>query len=171
MLPILESAQNPKIKGVVALLEKPKERRDKQLFVVEGVREISMALTAGYSPQALYYLPQIAPNPQQLCNVPPDFICQPVSPAVYKKIAYRESTEGVVAVLHQKNFRLDNLALPSNPLILVLESVEKPGNIGAMLRTADAAQIDAVLVCDPLCDLTTPTLSEPVWVRSFPFRW
>jgi TrmH family RNA methyltransferase len=158
MVPSIESTQNHKIKEVAALLDKPKERRNTRLFVVEGVREISLALSAGYSLQALYYLPQIIPDPSQRLQLPPDFPCQPVSPSVYKKIAYRDSTEGIVAVLYQKNLSLHQLSIPDNPLILVMEGIEKPGNIGAMLRTADAASIDAVLVCDPQCDLYNPNL-------------
>ena len=158
MLPLLESVHNPKIKGVLNLLEKPKERRDSALFVVEGARELSMALAAGYLTQALYYLPQILPHPHQQFKLPPELTCQPVAPNVYKKIAYRESTEGVIAVMFRKELGLSTLKLPHRPLVLVIEAVEKPGNIGAMLRTADAAQVDAVLVCDPQCDLYNPNL-------------
>jgi len=158
ILPIIESVQNPKIKGIVTLLEKSKERQQTQLFVVEGLREISLALASGYIPQTLYYLPQIIPTPHARFNLPQDLFCQPVSPAVYKKIAYRESTEGAVAIMRQKNLPLSNLKLPPHPLILVMEAIEKPGNIGAMLRTADAAPVDAVLICDPQCDLYNPNL-------------
>ncbi|MCL2726913.1 MAG: RNA methyltransferase [Bacteroidales bacterium] len=158
MLPLLESVHNPKIKGVLALLEKPKERRNSALFAVEGARELSMALAADYAPQALYYLPHIVSNPHQQFALPPEFLCQPVAPNVYKKMAYRESTEGVIAVMHRKERSLSALNLPPRPLVLVIEAIEKPGNIGAMLRTADAAQVDAVLVCDPLCDLYNPNL-------------
>lgn len=158
MLPSLESVQNPKIKRVVALLEKPKERRNSRLFVVEGVRELSMALSAGYALQEFYYLPQIVPHPHLHINLPHDFPCQPVSPAVYKKVAYREGTEGVVAVLSPKEFSFADLLLPSKPLVLAMEGVEKPGNIGAMFRTAEAAQVDVILVCNPQCDLYNPNL-------------
>ena len=154
----IESTHNPKIKEVLTLIEKPKVRREALLFVLEGARELTMALEGGYTPQALFYLPQIIPNPCQRFHLPQPFPCYPVSSAVYKKIAYRESTEGVVAMMHQKNLDLSSLQIPSNPLILIIESAEKPGNIGAMLRTADAAQVDAVLVCDPFCDLYNPNL-------------
>ena len=158
MLPLIESAQNPKIKGLTALLQKHRARRDSLLFAVEGVREVTMALCAGYIPQALYYLPQIISDPHQSFTLPQELQCQPVSLSVYQKIAYRESTEGVVAVLHQQKRELTHIHLSSNPLILVTEAVEKPGNIGAILRTADAARVDAVLVCDPHCDLYNPNL-------------
>jgi len=158
MLPSIESVQNPKIKSVVTLIEKSNERRDTQLFVVEGVREVSQSLVAGYVPHTLFYLHDIHPNPVKEFHLPQKLPCYSVSPAVYQKIAYRESTEGVVAVMHQKNHTLSNLALSSNPLILVTEAVEKPGNIGAILRTADAAKVDAVIVCDKRCDLYNPNV-------------
>ena len=156
--PLLTSAQNPKIKSVLTLLEKPKERRDTSLFAVEGIREVSLALTSGYTPRALFYLPQALPDPHRNLPLPPQLPCYPVTPELYKKIAYRDTTEGVVAIMAQKSLRLHDLSLAPDPLILVAESVEKPGNIGAMLRTADAAQVDAVFICDPSCDLYNPNL-------------
>jgi len=77
---------------------------------------------------------------------------------LYRKAAYRESTEGVIAEVEYKSLKLEDLDLPENPLIMVLESVEKPGNLGAVLRSADAAKADAVLICDPLTDLYNPNL-------------
>ena len=81
-----------------------------------------------------------------------------VSKAVYEKIAYRGSTEGVIAEVRARKLGLEDLQLTDNPLIVVLESVEKPGNLGAVLRSADAAGAAAVLVCDPLTDLYNPNL-------------
>ena len=77
---------------------------------------------------------------------------------LYRKVAYRESTEGILAEVEYKTLGLKDLQLPENPLIMVLESVEKPGNLGAVLRSADAAKADAVLICDPLTDLYNPNL-------------
>ena len=78
--------------------------------------------------------------------------------ALYRKVAYREGTEGVIAEVEVKERRLEDLELPGNPLVVVLEAVEKPGNLGAVLRSADAARADAVIVCDPLTDLWNPNL-------------
>lgn len=81
-----------------------------------------------------------------------------ISRQLYEKVAYRGGTEGVIATVRAKYLSLDELSLPENPLVLVLESVEKPGNLGAILRSADAAGVDAVLVCDPLTDLYNPNI-------------
>jgi len=155
---LIESPHNPKIKDLLALLEKPRDRRDTQLFVVEGVREVSMALNHQYILHSLFYLPHLHPNPAEQFGLSSEIPCHPVSPALYKKIAYRDDTEGLVAVMQQKKIDLSDLILPHNPLILVVEQAEKPGNVGAILRTADAAQVDAVLLCDLTCDLYNPNL-------------
>ena len=81
-----------------------------------------------------------------------------VSEEVYRKISYREGTEGIIAEVRTPERKLEGLVLPERPLLVVLESVEKPGNLGAVLRSADAAGADAVLVCDPLTDLWNPNL-------------
>ena len=84
--------------------------------------------------------------------------CFEVSREVYEKVAYRGSTEGVIAEVRTRSLQLDDLKLGEHPLIVVLESVEKPGNLGAILRSADASGVDAVVVCDPLTDLYNPNL-------------
>ena len=148
---MITSCQNAKIKDLIALETKSRERRARGLFVVEGVREYLRARAAGFGTETLYVREDL-----DLPELPePDFR---VSAEVYEKIAYREGTEGVVAVMRVPERRLDSLPLSATPLILVLESVEKPGNLGAVLRTADAAGADAVLVCDPLTDLFNPNV-------------
>jgi TrmH family RNA methyltransferase len=82
----------------------------------------------------------------------------PVSKDVFDKIAVRENSGGVLAVAEQKTHRLDEIKLKPNPLVLILESVEKPGNLGAILRTADAAGVDAVIICDPQTDFYNPNV-------------
>ena len=84
--------------------------------------------------------------------------CYEVTADLYAKIAYRATTEGIVAEVRERPLALEDLALSEHPLIVVLESVEKPGNLGAVLRSADAAHADAVVVCDPLTDLYNPNL-------------
>ena len=159
----ITSAQNPKLKEVVALLEKSKERRSQGLFVVEGLREVEACVRNGYAVRSVFFNSQIAAA-EDIGKMFPegaDTTLFSLSAAAYSKIAYRESTEGVVAVVEQKKLQLKDIKFGrqwNSPLVLVVESVEKPGNLGALLRTADACGIDAVLVCDPLTDLYNPNL-------------
>ena len=151
----ISSAQNPRIKRLLTLQQKGSERRRSSLFVLEGRREIGRALSCGYEAESFFLCPDICPGED--LNLDEDKVFT-VSPEVYAKIAYREGTEGLIAVLRSKEHRLEDIKLGSNPLIAVVESVEKPGNLGAMMRTCDAAGADALIVCDPLTDLYNPNL-------------
>ena len=150
----ITSAQNPKIKNLVLLQEKSKARREQGLFVVEGRRELEHCLEAGYKVRTLFVCPEIAGD--AAVSMIPAAI--EITEQLYRKVAYRESTEGVIAEVETRERRLEDLDLPQNPIIVVLESVEKPGNLGAVLRSADAARADAVIICDPLTDLYNPNL-------------
>ena len=152
----ITSTQNPRIKSLVALQQKASERRRQGLFVVEGRREIDHCIESGFEIKEIYYSPTSA-LPLMEGSINGATIIE-VSKQIYEKIAYRGSTEGVVAVVKEKNLELADLTLPENPLVVVVESVEKPGNLGAILRSADAAGVDAVIVCDPLTDLYNPNL-------------
>lgn len=157
----ITSAQNPYIKELIQLQEKSRNRRKSGQFVMEGLREIEIALRNGYeitsllicsdfiTDDALSKLKIQLQNNTELIEISRD---------VYQKIAYRDSTEGIVAVAKIKAHDLRNLQLPENPLIIVLESPEKPGNIGAVLRTADAAHADAVIIADARTDLYNPNI-------------
>ena len=158
---LISSAQNPRIKHLLALQQKSSLRREEGLFVVEGQRELQHCLEAQYEIESLFvkddeaYLSfTTSLTSKALCETP----LSRVSPNVYERIAYRGSTEGVIAIVRSRNTFLTDLKLSSAPLLMVLESVEKPGNLGAILRSADAAHADAVIVCDPLTDLTNPNL-------------
>lgn len=148
----ISSLQNQKIKDLVTLETKSRERRLRGIFAVEGRREIERALACGFQAVGIFCTDE--------SNVPQNTECPVygVTDKVYARIAYREGTEGIIAVMKEKNTAPEELSLTANSLVLVLESVEKPGNLGAVLRTADAAGVDAVFICDPLTDLYNPNL-------------
>ena len=155
----ITSAQNPKIKDLLALQEKSKERKKKGLFVVEGRRELLHCVEAGYQPHTIFFCPEII-SAGDFDEIADNCDCNyiEIPQHLYDKVAYRGGTEGVIAELHCKEMSLDALKLKENPLVVVLESVEKPGNLGAVLRSADASGVDAVIVCDPLTDMYNPNL-------------
>jgi TrmH family RNA methyltransferase len=151
----ISSLQNHKVKQIVLLQQKSSERKKSDLFVVEGLRELRHCVSKGYEIESLFCCPSLLAEPIDDLHASNFF---EVTENVYEKMAYRGSTEGVLAVTRMKHLRLEDLKLSKNPLVVVLESVEKPGNLGAVLRSADAAGADAVIVCDPLTDLYNPNL-------------
>ena len=151
---VISSLQNARVKHVVALQQKSSLRREEGLFVVEGQREIEHCIACGYEVVEVFTVDGL-----QLTG---DFPVTRVTPQVYEKMAYRGSTEGIIAIVKTKDHSISSvnrkLSFVDNPLVVVIESVEKPGNLGAILRTAEAARVDAVIVCDPLTDLYNPNL-------------
>ena len=148
----LSSGQNPRIKNLLALQQKSSLRRESGVFVVEGRRELRHCVEAGFEIDTLFVLENLEewePWKNKTFRV---------SQEIYEKIAYRGSTEGVIALVKARKCTLDDLQLRKHPLLIILESVEKPGNLGAILRSADASGADAVIVCDPLTDLYNPNL-------------
>ncbi|KQB43158.1 SpoU rRNA methylase family protein [Flavobacterium daejeonense] len=153
----ITSIQNPFIKSLVLLQEKAKNRKQTGTFLIEGVREISLAIKGHYKIQTLLFYPEICSETEAKKLAPhADFI--EINKEVYQKLSYRETTEGVLAVAQSKSLQLSDLKLSENPLILVAEAPEKPGNIGALLRTADAANLDAVIIANPKSDLYNPNI-------------
>lgn len=156
----ISSLQNPLVKKAILLREKSRERKKTGLFVLEGVRELQLAIKGNYTIETLFFYADIisADEVLKLLNsIPkkPEIIEIPKE--VYQKIAYRETTEGIVAIVQSKPHSLDQLRFRrANPLILVAEAPEKPGNIGALLRTADAAGLDAIIIANPKSDLYNP---------------
>ena len=156
----ITSNTNPRIKDAIALQDKSSLRRKSGRFVIEGIREVEQALAAGIRLQALFFtstLENLRQDLLQQAEKSGATLCR-INSNVYQKLAYRESTEGIVAVAHTPSRSLRELQVSEHPLIIVLEAVEKPGNLGAILRTADAVHADAVLVCDPLTDLYNPNV-------------
>lgn len=154
----ISSVQNSLIKSLVVLGEKSKARKQSETFLLEGRRELSLALHGGYTIKQLFYYKDLLPNNFEVTQFLAEEYIE-VTKEVYEKIAYRTTTEGLIAVVKSKPMLLLNLKFNTqNPLILVAEAPEKPGNIGAMLRTAEAANVDAVLIANPKTDLFNPNI-------------
>ena len=155
---LITSPQNPKIKSLKKL-DKASERREQGVFVIEGMRELCLADWAGYEITQLFICEELVTSDETYsihkCKLQGTEIYT-ITKEVYESIAYRRTTEGVIATAHPKAHSLDQLKLSANPLILVIEGVEKPGNLGAMLRTCDAAAVDAVIICDTKTDIYNP---------------
>lgn len=153
----ITSIQNPFIKTLVLLQEKAKARKQSGTFLIEGNREISLAIKGDYKIETILFLPELISEIEaKKLSSNADLI--EISKEVYQKLAYRDTTEGILAVAKTKSMQLSDLKLSANPLILVAEAPEKPGNIGALLRTADAANLDAVIIANPKSDLYNPNI-------------
>ena len=156
----ISSLQNPRIKNIIKLSTKSKERRDQGLFIIEGARELSLAVSAQFGFDSVFVCPDLfakSEYPKVLDSISKDIIFEVTLP-VFQKIAYRENSDGILVLAKCKNNRLKELRLSPNPFVIVLEAVEKPGNLGAVLRTADAARVDAVIICDPTTDIYNPNV-------------
>lgn len=132
---------------------------------MEGRRESAHCLEGGFRAREVFLCGDIIGGREREellslleASTPEPLQVNLIPKGLYAKLAVREGTEGVIAVFQEKERTLSSLSLGDNGLVLVLEGVEKPGNLGAVLRTADAAAIDAVLLCDPLCDIHNPNL-------------
>ena len=158
----ITSLQNPRVKHIVKLRENKKQRQKDELLLVEGYDEIRLALSAGHNPQTLLTAPELASKKMDISSAETPWV-EPVetlsvSRHVFEKMSYRDNPDGWIGVFPIPHTALDDLKLSDTPLIIVAESVEKPGNLGAILRTADAAHADALLVCDPRVDVWNPNV-------------
>ena len=129
------------------------------MFLVEGQREISLVISGGYEIETILFVSDMFTNEslEELSKHSKN--CIVITKEIYQKIAYRDTTEGIIAVVKSKDFNLKNINFnTTTPLVLVLEGIEKPGNIGAMLRTADAANVDGVFIANPKTDLFNPNI-------------
>ncbi|WP_026708661.1 TrmH family RNA methyltransferase [Flavobacterium frigidarium] len=153
----ISSVQNPFIKSLVLLQEKAKNRKQTGTFLIEGQREITLALKGGYILETVLFYPEICTE-SEATKIAPNTALIEINKEVFQKLAYRDTTEGILAVAKTKSMQLNDLKLSKNPLILIAEAPEKPGNIGALLRTADAANLDAVIIANPKSDLYNPNI-------------
>jgi RNA methyltransferase, TrmH family len=161
MSKFISSLQNPEIRNVLSLQEKPRERKLQNLIVIEGSREIRLALFSGFTITSLFYCREFIEDKELqtlLSQSVSSFEILEVSPDVYNRMAYRKDNGGVLALANPKRTLFRDIKLSACPLLLVLEAVEKPGNLGAILRTADAACLDAVVICDPQTDIFNPNV-------------
>lgn len=139
------------------LQEKAKVRKQTGTFLIEGKREIELALKGNYELETILYVPELVGESFN-GNLYKSLNQIEITKEVYQKLAYRDTTEGILGIAKTKSLQLSDLQLSKNPLILVVEAIEKPGNLGAMLRTADAANIDAVIIANPKTDLYNPNI-------------
>jgi len=156
----IQSVNNDQVKNLVKLRER-KHRDRQERFVVEGLRELGHALAAGVPVETVYFCPELFPG-----DAHPDFVDRlrlenevglvRLSAEAFRKASYREGPDGLIAQARQQDRSLDELDLPAAPLLLVLEGIEKPGNLGALLRSADGAGVDAVVLVDCVLDLFNP---------------
>jgi RNA methyltransferase, TrmH family len=158
---MLTSAANPRVKALVRL-RKRSSRDDRGVTLVEGYDELALALDGGGQPVELFCAPEVA-GPDQLgvrdrISAFPGATVTEVSRSVLEKISYRESPDGWLAVLVTPGRPLNELDPGPQPLVLVCESIEKPGNLGAMLRTAEAAGVSAVISADAVTDFGNPNV-------------
>jgi len=157
----ITSLQNPRIKNLVRLRDR-RPRDQQKVFPVEGFRAIRRALEKKVPIRELYYAPDwfLGANETELINRAAAGGARlfELSKPVFAKIAYRERPEGLLAIVDQWETALGDLKLSDPPFLLVVESIEKPGNLGTILRSADAAGVDAVIVCDPVTDLFNPNV-------------
>jgi len=155
---VITSLQNQRIKDVVKL-GNARERRKQNLILIEGANELSMAVSVGdFGIKKLFVCEELLSIEAKLLVKKWGIPIEKVSADVFRKMAYRGESDGIIAVSKPKYISFDALRLSANPFVIVLESLEKPGNLGAILRTAEAARVDAVIVCDPKTDIYNPNI-------------
>lgn len=157
----ITSLQNERIKNLVKL--RNRRARDRQgVFIAEGYRAISRALEKAVVPREIYFSPDwfLGENEEALLKDAQSrgATLFELSKIAFEKVAYRERPEGILGVIPQWSFSLGELSLSKPPFLLIVESIEKPGNLGTILRSADAAGVDAVICCDSVTDLYNPNV-------------
>lgn len=155
------STNNTKVKYIAQLQKKSALRQQLQEFVIEGLRELEAALKNRFVIKTIYFYPDLVEE-QILYKwkeiYKSDFEMVKISKNVFKKLSYRNSTEGIIAVGKMKSHHIKDIKLSKNPLLLVAESIEKPGNMGAMLRSLDGAGVDAFVLVNSKVDMYNPNV-------------
>lgn len=151
----ISSIQNPKIKNLIRL-RKASKRKKQELFLIDGLREIEVALKYNFFIEEFFYCPEFDKEKKDFKNFKEKATY--TTPEVFKKIAYAENPNAWIAVARPRYNEIKNLEISKKPLIIVLESVEKPGNLGAIIRTAYAAKVDAVIINETQTDLYNPNV-------------
>ncbi|MGA8978994.1 MAG: RNA methyltransferase, partial [Pedococcus sp.] len=159
---IITSPSNPRLKALAALRRR-RTREQTGQTLIEGYEELTLALDAGVRPEALYYCPELMLDTATQTRVVDDIRRSgvdtvQVSRAAFEKAAYREGPDGFIAVVPAVVRTCADLTVGPNALTVLCQGVEKPGNLGAMLRTADAAGVEAVIAADPVTDWGNPNL-------------
>lgn len=159
---IIRSKQNDKVKTLIKLREKKMVRESRGQFLIEGLKELREALNAQAKILEIYYCPNFFQNTAyndllQEAREKGVFL-QEVSKEIFEKIAYRENPDGLLGIGETWSHALEDLKLSANPLLFIVETVEKPGNLGNMIRSAEAAGVDALIVCEPLVDIFNPNV-------------
>jgi TrmH family RNA methyltransferase len=158
---VVTSASNPGVKEIVKL-RNARERRSTGLFIVEGFREVGRAIEANLDIDELWFCPELylGEHEEALVDAARELGAETieVAPEPFTKMSYRDRPEGLLTVCKQFDTSLERIELSTRPLVLVVESIEKPGNLGTMIRAAGAAGVDAVLVCDPATDVFNPNV-------------
>ncbi|HEX5525367.1 MAG TPA: RNA methyltransferase [Pedococcus sp.] len=159
---IITSPSNPRLKNLTALRRR-RSREESGLTLIEGFEELSLALGAGVLPRAVYYCPELMLDPEAQLDVVSGVAAHGVDTiqlgrGAFEKVAYREGPDGFLAVVESVTRTCADLEVGPDSLALLCQGVEKPGNLGAMLRTADAAGVEAVIAADPVTDWGNPNL-------------
>lgn len=157
----ITSLQNARVKAVVALRQRA-TREEREEMIIEGYRELLRALDNQHRPKELFYCRELfmgsnEPALIERCRETGAALFE-CAPSVFEKMSYRDRPEGLLAIAPQIHRSLADLVLPENPLIVVAEAIEKPGNLGTILRTSDAAGVNAVIVCDRCTDIHNPNV-------------
>jgi TrmH family RNA methyltransferase len=157
---IISSPDNKVIKNLVRL-KKSHERTKQKLILVDGFRETFLAIRAGWVVNSLFFCPELNTDQRswiELVNlVAPEKITQ-ITSSLFNKVCYKEKPEGLLAVLEKKDLLVADIRLDKNPLVIILENVEKPGNLGAILRTAYAAGIKLIILNNHQTDIYNPNV-------------